>query len=151
MSKSASNRPSGGPNDDRGTGEGRPPAVVLIAIVVLLEALLLLAAAGFYLYGLFTSTPASYGGAVFMLVLLLLLSAWLFVVGHFLWRGYRWTRAAVLTWQLFMMVIAVPTLTGGYVLYGLCLLVPPVVSAALLFQPRVVAFMSRTSQPPAAL
>ncbi|WP_155838588.1 hypothetical protein [Arthrobacter castelli] len=151
MSKSASNLPPDASRDDGETGPGRPAGVVLIAAVVILEALALLAAAGFYLYGLATSTPASLGGAVFMLVLLLLLSAWLFVVGHFLWRGYSWTRAAILTWQLFMLVIAVPTLTGGYVLYGLCLLVPPVVAVVLLFQRRVVAFMSRTSQPPAAL
>ncbi|HET7414321.1 MAG TPA: hypothetical protein VFI97_01335 [Arthrobacter sp.] len=126
-------------------------AVIVIAAVVILEALVLLAAAAFYLYGLLTSTPASFGGAVFMLVLLLLLAAWLLVVGHFLWRGYRWTRSAILTWQLFMLVIAVPTLTGGYVLYGLCLLIPPAVAAILLFQTQVIAYTSRTTQPPAAL
>ncbi|GAB3263646.1 hypothetical protein GCM10027562_27800 [Arthrobacter pigmenti] len=123
----------------------------MIALVVILEALGMLAAAGFYLFGLVTSTPASLGGAVFMLVLLLLLATWLLVVGHFLWRGYRWTRSAILTWQLFMLVIAVPTLSGGYLLYGYCLLIPPLAALVLLFRREVVAYTSRTAQPPAAL
>lgn len=86
-----------------------------------------------------------------MLVLLLLVAGWLLVAAHFLWRGYRWTRAAILTWQLFMLVIAVPTLTGGYVLIGYCLLVPPVAAIVLLFRQQVINYTSRTGQPPAAL
>lgn len=129
----------------------RPFGVIAIAFVLVLEAVMLLGAAGFYIYGLLTSTPASLGGAVFTLVLLLLLAVWLLAVGHFLFRGYRWTRAAALVWQLFMLVLGVPTLTGGYVLYGLVLVVPPLIALGLLFEKAVVAYVSQTARPPAAL
>ncbi len=133
------------------SGTARPVGVVLIAVALVLEALALLAAAAFYVYGLLTSTPVSYGGAIFTLVLLLLLAVWLLAVGHFLFRGYRWPRAAALAWQLFMLVVAVPTLTGGYILYGLALLIPPVVALVLLFTGGVITYVSKTSKPPAVL
>lgn len=129
----------------------RPVGAVVIALVLVLEALALLTAAAFYVYGLTTSTPASFGGAVFMLALLLLLAGWLLAVGHFLFRGYRWTRAAALVWQLFMFVLGFPALTSGYLIYGLALVIPPAVALLLLFDKRVIAYVSKTAQPPAAL
>lgn len=129
----------------------RPIGAVIIALVLVLEALALLAAAAFYIHGLITSTPASFGGAIFMLALLLLLAGWLLAVGHFLFRGYRWTRAAALVWQLFMFVLGFPALTSGYLIYGLALVIPPAVALLLLFDKRVIAYVSKTAQPPAAL
>lgn len=124
-------------------GTNRPAGVTVIAVILLCEAAVLLAVAGWFAFGLMTSTPASLGGALFMLVLLLLFAGWLLVVAHFFFRGYRWTRSAALVFQLFAIVIAVPTLTGGVIWVGLLMLVPAVVVVHQLFTRPVVAYTSR--------
>lgn len=111
----------------------RPPAVLVIAAVLVLEALCLLAFAGWYGYQLAVSTPLSLGGAVFTLVFAVALAIWLLAVGHFFFRGYRWTRSAAMVWQLFVVIIAVPTLQAGLVLAGLGLLLPAAAVLLLLF------------------
>lgn len=113
-------------------------------MILLCEAAGLLAIAGWFALGLLTSTPTSLGGAVFMLVLLLLFAVWLLVVGHFFFRGYRWTRSAALVFQFFVIVVAIPTLTGGVIWMGLLLLVPAAVVVHQLFTRPVVAFTKRT-------
>lgn len=125
--------------------QSRPGAVALISAILVFEALALLGVAGWYIYNLINSTATSFGGAVFSLFLIVLVAVWLLVVGHFFFRGMRWTRAAALVWQLFMIVIAVPTLQGGVVLVGLMLLLPAAAVILLLFSKPVIAWTSRTS------
>ena len=127
----------------------RPIAIIVIAAIVVLEAVALLAVAGWFVYGLLTQTPTSFGGAVFQLVLLVLLAGWLLAVGHFLFRGYRWTRAAALVWQLFIIVIGVPTLSGGLVGPGLALLLPAAVVMLLIFTRPVTEFLTKGPAPTA--
>jgi hypothetical protein len=127
----------------------RPVAIIVIAGIVVVEALALLAVAGWFVYNLLTQTPTSFGGAVFQLVLLVLLAGWLLAVGHFLFRGYRWTRAAALVWQLFIIVIAVPTLSGGLVGPGLALLLPAAVVMLLIFTRPVTEFLIKGAAPTA--
>jgi len=123
----------------------RPRAITVIASVVAAEATALLGAAAWYGYELVTGAPVlSFWGAVFTLALLLAFAAWLYAVGHFLFRGYRWTRAAALVAQLFVLTIGFPTLTGGLVWAGLAMLVPAVLVIVLLFDKRVVTYASRT-------
>ncbi|GLB66903.1 hypothetical protein [Arthrobacter mangrovi] len=125
----------------------RPVAVVVISLVLVLEALALLGAAAWFVYGLMTQTPLSMGGAIFQLVLLLLLSGWLLAAAHFFFRGYRWTRAAALVWQLFVIVIAFPTFTSGLVLPGLLLLLPAAVVLLLIFTRPVTDYLTKGSAP----
>lgn len=125
----------------------RPVAVVVISLVLVLEALALLGAAAWFVYGLMTQTPLSMGGAIFQLVLLLLLSGWLLAAGHFFFRGYRWTRAAALVWQLFVVVIAFPTFTSGLVLPGLLLLLQAAVVLLLIFTRPVTDYLTKGSAP----
>lgn len=130
----------------------RPAGILVVAIVVALEASALLGAALWYGSQLLTGAPVlSFWGAVFTLALLLALSAWLFAVARFLFRGYRWPRAGALVAQLFTLTIGFPTLTGGYPLAGLAMLLPAVVAIVLLFDRRVIAFASRTGGAPPAL
>lgn len=133
---------------DQAAAAPRPPAVLLISVVLVLEALALLAVAGWYVYNLMTSTAASLGGAVFSLFLIVAVAVWLLIVGHFFFRGMRWTRAAALVWQLFMIVIAVPTLQGGLLAVGLGLLIPAAVVLLLLFTKPVLGWTSGTSSNP---
>lgn len=133
-----------GSNSAPGTGP-RPLGIIVISAVVLLEALALLVAAGLYAFQLLTGAPvASFWGAVFTLGLLLAFSLWLFAVGHFLFRGYRWTRAAALVAQLFVLTIGVPTITGGLPLAGLAMVVPALAAIVFLFEKKVLAFASRS-------
>ncbi|OFI39829.1 hypothetical protein BIU82_01925 [Arthrobacter sp. SW1] len=133
-----------GPHSAPGTGP-RPLGIIVISAVVLLEALALLVAAGLYAFQLLTGAPvASFWGAVFTLGLLLAFSLWLFAVGHFLFRGYRWTRAAALVAQLFVLTIGVPTITGGLPLAGLAMVVPALAAIIFLFEKKVLAFASRS-------
>jgi hypothetical protein len=110
-----------------------------------LEALALLAAAAWYGFELLTGAPVlTFWGAVFTLVLLLAFSTWLFAVGHFLFRGYRWTRAAALVAQLFVLTIGFPTMTGGLVFQGLAMILPALAAIIFLFQKDVISYASRT-------
>ncbi len=130
----------------------RPRAIVVIAVVVALEATALLLAAAWYGTQLLTGAPVlSFWGAVFTLCLLLAFSVWLFAVARFLLRGFRWPRAGALVAQLFVLTIGFPTLTGGYPLAGLAMLVPAVITIVLLFDKRVIAFASRAAGAPPAL
>ncbi|WP_439898977.1 hypothetical protein [Paenarthrobacter aurescens] len=126
-------------------GRPRPRGIIVISVVVLLEALALLGAAAWYAFELLTGAPVlTFWGAVFTLGLLLAFSVWLFAVGHFLFRGYRWTRAAALVAQLFVLTIGFPTMTGGLVAPGLAMIVPAAAAIVFLFQKDVVAYASRT-------
>ena len=93
----------------------------------------------------------SFWGAVFTLGLLLAFSVWLYSVAHFLFRGRRWTRAAALVAQLFVLTIGFPTLSGGVVVPGLALLLPALTAIVLLFDKRVISYASRTGGLPPAL
>ncbi|WP_441858358.1 hypothetical protein [Pseudarthrobacter sp. YAF2] len=155
--------PEGAPTspDHPGNGPGRPagkhpaaaPAAArVVALIAGAEAIALLVAAAWYGYELFTGSPVlSFWGAVFTLGLLLAFSAWLFAVSVFLYRGYRWTRAAALVAQLFVLAIGVPTLTSGLVLAGLAMVVPAGIAIVLLFSNKVISHASRTGSPPPAL
>ncbi|MDQ0633313.1 hypothetical protein QFZ40_001222 [Arthrobacter pascens] len=148
--------PSSDPSDDGSGSSGgqepvtaadsrRPRALAVIATIVAAEAIALLAAGCWYAYELITGAPVlSFWGAVFTLALLLAFSVWLFTVGHFLFRGYRWTRSAALVAQAIVLTIGFPTLTGGLLWAGLAMVVPALTAIVLLFDKRVIAYASRT-------
>ncbi|RKO26736.1 hypothetical protein D7Z96_02860 [Pseudarthrobacter phenanthrenivorans] len=145
-SASSPDNPAGGPDPHSDfAGRTRPAGVIIVALVVLAEATALLTAAGWYGYQLVSGSPVlSFWGALFTLVLLLAFAAWLYAVALFLFRGYRWTRAAALVAQLFVLTIGFPTLTGGLLLAGLAMLLPAVTAIVLLFQNKVISYASRT-------
>ncbi|WP_311381107.1 hypothetical protein [Arthrobacter sp. ISL-85] len=150
---SSSDDPGSGPDSAANGRTGPVPATAkVVAGVAAAEATALLAAAGWYAYELFSGSPVlSFWGAIFTLALLLAFSAWLYAVAVFLYRGFRWTRAAALVAQLFVLTIGVPTMTSGLVLAGLVMLVPAVTAIVLLFTNKVVSHASRTGSAPPAL
>lgn len=138
--------------ESAGLGHSAPRPVVIVALIAAAEATALLVAAGWYGYQLLAGSPVlSLWGAVFTLVLLLAFAAWLYAVAVFLYRGYRWTRAAALVAQLFVLTIGFPTLTGGLVAAGLAMLLPAVSAILLLFHNKVISYASRTGSAPPAL
>lgn len=154
--------PAGTPSspDDSGGGADRPavrpttvpPGAKVVALVAAAEASALLVAAGWYAFELLSGSPVlSFWGAVFTLGLLLAFSAWLYAVAVFLYRGFRWTRAAALVAQLFVLTIGVPAITSGLVLVGIAMVVPAVIAIVLLFSNRVINHASRTGAAPPTL
>jgi len=130
----------------------RPPAVAVISGIVAAEATALLGAAAWYGFQLASGAPVmSFWGAVFTLGLLLAFASWLYAVAVFLFRGFRWPRAGALVAQLFVLTIGFPTLTGGYPLAGLAMLLPAAVAIVLLFDKGVIRFASRAAGSPPAL
>ncbi len=120
--------------------------MVLVGIV-LLEALSLVGMAIFYAVAIATGqATVSPAGAVFTMVLLALFGVGLGAAGVFLWRGYRWTRSIVLVVQLFAATIGFPTLTGGYVVIGLVILVPAAAAVFLLFSKPVFTATQRSAR-----
>ncbi|WP_285726292.1 hypothetical protein [Psychromicrobium xiongbiense] len=120
----------------------RPWGVWVIAVVVLAEAALMLGAGIYFLINLFVSQAGSMAAAVFLTVICLGLGAGLVAVGMQGARGFRWTRAATLVWQLIMLTIAVPLLIGGLWI-GWLGLAGALAVLILLFTPAVVTFTVR--------
>ncbi|MEV8129725.1 hypothetical protein AB0O54_01170 [Pseudarthrobacter oxydans] len=119
--------------------------MIAVTLVVAAEATALLLAACWYGYQLAVGSPVlSFWGAVFTMGLLLAFSAWLYAVAVYLYRGYRWTRAAALVAQLFVLTIGFPALSSGLVLAGLAMLLPAATAIVLLFHNRVISYASRT-------
>ena len=127
----------------------RPWTLAALVAIVLAEALVLLGFAVFYGVGrLGGQARVSPGGALFTLVLLALVGAWLGTVAVFLWRGRRWTRAAALVAQLLALAVGVPTISSGFLVYGLLIVVPTVAACFLLFERRVLLFTQPASSGP---
>ncbi len=130
----------------------RPVSAAVVAAIVAAEAIALLIAACWYGYELVSGAPVlSFWGAVFTLALLLAFAAWLAAVALFLLRGYRWTRAAALVAQLFVLTIGFPTVTGGLVFPGLAMILPAALAIVFLFDRRLISYASRTGGSPPAL
>ena len=125
----------------------RPISIKIVAVAVALEALVLLGGAALYAYGLATQTPISLSSSVFLLVLMLVFGIWLLVVGHYLFRGYRWTRAAALAWQIFVVVVAISMIQGGQLLLGPVLLLAAAASFVLLLTRPVTEFLVKGAAP----
>ena len=130
----------------------RPPSIVVLSVILAAEATALLIAAVWFLIQLISGAPVtSIWGALFILVLVAAFSAWLFGMARFLYLGFRWPRAGALVAQLFVLTIGLPTLTGGYTLYGLAMLVPAAAAIVLLFDKGVLSFASRAGGAPPVL
>ena len=123
----------------------RPAAVGVLALVLLGEALALAALALGYLRSLLGPDPLSVGGAVFMIVFLLLLAAGIMAAAGGLLRGYRWPRTPSMVLQVFLVIFSVSFLSAGAVAAGIVLFIPAGTALLLLFTRPVVAFTVRNT------
>lgn len=137
---------------DAADTQRRPVGIAVLSGILAAEATALLVAAAWFVIGLVSGAPTgSFWSGVFLLVLLLAFSAWLYAMAYFLFRGYRWPRAGAFLAQLFVLTLGFPALTGGLTLIGLLMLVPAATAIVLLFDKRVVNFASRSGGGPPAL
>jgi hypothetical protein len=117
----------------------RPPSIIVISVLLVLEGLGAAAVGVWYLLSIGQPGPVPMAGRIFMLALLFGAAAWQLAVGHFLFRGRAWTRAAALVWQVFQVILSVQLL-GAAPLPGWALLVPAAAVILLMFDPRTTAF-----------
>jgi hypothetical protein len=119
----------------------------VVCVLVLLEAALLVGVG--IAFGAELVRGASVpGAAAFLLAFMLGVAAVLVASSRGLWRGRRWSRSPVLTWQLLLVVLAFGWIEVEPTWWaGLVLVVAVVVGVGLVL-PSVVAATTGTSAPP---
>lgn len=125
-------------NDPAGA---RPLSVHVVAALVLLEALAVLAYGVYYLVNIGAPGVLTLPGRIFMVLLCLGAAAWQTWVATSFHRGRAWTRAAIVAWQLFQVILA--TTYFQTELVGLAVLAFFAAAGALilLFAPQTTAFL----------
>jgi len=124
----------------RDSRPARPPALRLIVLLLVAEALLLWVAVAWFVLELLTSTPASLGGALVILGIVVIAAIGVSTVAWGAARGRSWMRSPAVTWQLMQIAVAVGCFQGLYARpdLGWALLIPSLLVLVLLFTPRVI-------------
>ncbi|HEX5534915.1 MAG TPA: hypothetical protein VFX33_14340 [Actinomycetales bacterium] len=128
---------------------GRSTPLRAVVAAVLLEALVLVGVAVFFVVEIFVAQPADAVAAAVIAVLALLLGGFLGLCARALWRGNRWGRSPVITWQLLMVLGVVPSLMGERWYVAAPLLALCLVAGGGLLLPAVVKETTRSGEPPA--
>ena len=131
-------------------GPARPLALVAVVVAVLLEAVLLVGVAVFIGVETLAGDPTDLVTAAVIGVLALLTGVFLAVCARGLWRGRRWARAPVVTWQLLMLLAVLPTLGEERWPVAVGLLALCLVAGVGPLLPSVVARTNERSEPPVA-
>ncbi|WP_146008925.1 hypothetical protein [Zhihengliuella halotolerans] len=128
----------------------RPAAVVVVVAIVLLEALAVLAVAVAHAAQLGQPGPVGLPGRLFLLLVMLGAAAWQVWVGLSFARGRAWTRAAIVVWQVFQIILAVPMVNPGNAttttVFGWALLVPAAVGILLVFSGATMRHLAATEK-----
>ncbi|MGQ3385316.1 hypothetical protein [Glutamicibacter sp. TV12E] len=122
----------------------RPISVVIVAALVMLEALAVLGCAISYLGNLSTDGAVNVGGQIFMLALCLLLAIWQGSVAANFFKGKAFTRAPIIVWQLFQLILSVSFLSSNIPMVKIAALASIMIagsSVVLLFAPKTTAFL----------
>ena len=131
------------------TGEPRrrPGLLLGVCLVVVLEAALLIGVAGAYLVSIARGASAAPGTAAGIAGFGALVAAALLGCARALWRGRRWARGPVLTWQVLQGATAVSVLSGAQRPIALALLAVSLLGAVLLLLPPVIAATAGSGGP----
>lgn len=124
----------------------RPATVMVVAALVLIEALAVLGYAVYYLMHLGDAGELNIGGRIFMLVLCVGAAAWQLSVAVNFFRGRAWTRAAIIVWQLFQVIMAVTYLQTSMFVIALVALLIAGGALILLFAPATTAYLGDRPQ-----
>jgi len=117
----------------------RRPLVVAVCAVVVFEAALLVGVAGGYLVSIARGSSEAPGTAAGIAAFGVVLAAALLCCALALWRGRRWARGPVFTWQALQGATAVSLLSGEQWPTALAVLVVALTGAVLLLLLPVVA------------
>ncbi len=125
-----------------------PPALVVGVGIALLEALTLLVVAVLYLVALAREGTVDVVFALLTAVLALGLAAGLALSARALWRGARWGRGPVITWQLLQVPLLQPALGGPLTVAAAVGMVVAVVAVVALLLPGSRRVTSGDEPPP---
>lgn len=126
------------------TTPSRPTSVFVVAALVLIEALATLAYAISYMLNLDANGTVNMGGQLFMLALCLLLAVWHGSVAINFFKGKAFTRAPIIVWQLFQLILSVSFLSSDIPMVtaaGVLSIVIAGTTVVMLFAPKTTAFL----------
>ncbi|MBG6083692.1 hypothetical protein [Zhihengliuella flava] len=95
-------------HDDGAVAPRKSPAVWLVSLVLLVEAVAALGIALVWGLQLMAPGPVGMAGRLFLLALVAGAGIAQLWVALSFWRGYAWTRAAIVVWQIFQIILAIP-------------------------------------------
>ncbi len=116
----------------------------MVAALVLIESLATLAYAISYMLNLDTNGTVNMGGQLFMLALCLLLAVWHGSVAINFLKGKAFTRAPIVVWQLFQLILSVSFLSSNIPMVTAAAVLSIVVAGitvVMLFAPKTTAFL----------
>lgn len=122
----------------------RPTSVIAVAALVMFEALAVLAYAINYGIHLTSDGVVNMGGRIFMLALCLFLASWQGSVAINFFRGRAYTRAPIIVWQLFQLILSVSFFQSDMPIVVSAAVVSIIVAGAivvLLFAPKTTEFL----------
>lgn len=126
------------------TTSSRPTSVFVVAALVLIEALATLAYAISYMLNLDANGTVNMGGQLFMLALCLLLAVWHGSVAINFFKGKAFTRAPIIVWQLFQLILSVSFLSSDIPMVTAAAVLSIAIAGTtvvMLFAPKTTAFL----------
>ena len=119
----------------------RPASVKIVAAITAVEALAVLAYAIGYLASIGSEGVVNLAGRIFMVVLCVLLGIWQASVAVNFYRGRAYTRAPIIVWQLFQLILSFSFMAAPYTAVAIIAIVLAAAGVLMLFAPRTTAFL----------
>ena len=120
----------------------RPTVLVVACLLVLVQAAALVGLGVAWATDLLRGTSQLPGAAVFLVLFAVGIAAVLVAGVRGLWRGRRWARSPVITWQLLLVVMAIGWLTADPAGWAVAVLASALAVGVGLLLPRVIAATS---------
>ncbi|HEY5516093.1 MAG TPA: hypothetical protein VIK12_07795 [Pengzhenrongella sp.] len=117
----------------------RPAVLAVVCLAVLVQASLLIGLGIAWVTDLLRGASQVPGATVFLVLFAVGAAAVLIAAVRGLWRGRRWGRSPVITWQLLLVVMGIGWLRAEPSVWAVAVLASAVVAGVGLFVPRVVA------------
>ncbi len=127
----------------------RTVPLVVVCALVLLEAITALALGVVFVVDLTRGNAAVPAASVFMALFAFGVAALLTGAARGLWRGRRWARSPVMTWQILLVVMSLGWLGVEASVWAVAVTLVAVVVAVGLLLPSVVAATTGTGRPDA--
>ena len=119
----------------------RPASVKTVAALVLLEAVAVLAYGINYLMHINDPGVLNMSGRIFMVVLCLAAGVWQGWVAFSFFKGRAWTRAAIVAWQMFQVILATTYFQTELIGAAVAEFFVAAIALVLLFAPQTTAFL----------
>jgi hypothetical protein len=127
----------------------RPPLLAVVCLLTLLEAALAAGLGIAWAVDLVTGRADAPAATAFLALFALGIACLLAACARGLWRGRRWARSPVMTWQVLLVVLAVGWLGAEVTVWAVLVLAVALAVGVGLLLPPVVAATTGTGSPTA--